>query len=363
MLSPNINKTKNILTDSFNEIMAIDGFSYGVQNTVIGVLPKDPEWLAAVRSRLAMMAKAGENWQFAKPDIWSALLSHFPDYASAFAGVAQMKAAGELKGADVWIETLEKTLVAPLQKIVAATIAVNGELDKHYEDFKSIVPLLKDSIDQGWEELSDEEALMVKIAGALATLQAEVGNLEEQISSSAISGGKSTVTSAVSITYKLLSSAAPSVPYLSVASMAFTVGKTFYDIVSKTEQITEDLKEIETLQLEASEAAQAAAGTKAVLQLLYNTDESFVSIRESTTRLTTLWQAELGKLNAVVEALQSGADPETYFEILAIPAANANWQAINDYVQILSRVPREYGPPVLLEPGSPPSAGKDPLAN
>jgi hypothetical protein len=55
MLSPSINVANSLLAQAFNETLRLDSYSVSAGGTTIGVLHKDPEWLASVRSRLAML--------------------------------------------------------------------------------------------------------------------------------------------------------------------------------------------------------------------------------------------------------------------------------------------------------------------
>jgi hypothetical protein len=226
MLSPNINTAKVILTDSLNEMLAIDSFSHTAQNTQVGFLAKDPAWLSAVRSRVAMMAKEGASWELDRPNIWSSLLVQVTDYASSFAGIAEIQESGQLTTAAQWVNTMEAVLAKPLQTAITNTTNANDAIDKHYENFNAIIPLLKDSIDKGWAELAAEEQEMIRIAAALATLQAQVGQLEDKVTSGMISGGTSYVKSAVNIIYNIVTASGGGIPYLTIASMAYTVGKT-----------------------------------------------------------------------------------------------------------------------------------------
>ena len=224
------------------------------------------------------------------------------------------------------------------------------QINLEYDRFKDIQPLLDQSIQNGWDELADEEAIMVKIAGEIGSLQTQVSNLEDQIDSTVISDGKDVISSSVSIVYDLLTAAEASVPFLGAAAMAFTVGKMFYDVIEDTAEIQETLEKIGALQLEASHEAQAAAGTKAVIQIVYNLEKSFLSIQDVLPQISTLWSTEKQKVQSVIEALESGADPDDYLEILAIPTADANWKKIDEFVSAILAVQFTQGKAVVLDP-------------
>lgn len=138
-----------------------------------------------------------------------------------------------------------------------------------------------------------------------------------------------------------------------MAAAAFTVGKFYYDIITKTAAVGETLQQIAKLQIEASEEAQAAAGTKLVLRLLYNLELTFGRIVDVMPQIVTMWSTERDKVQQAIQALQAGADPATYFDIFTIPIANANWQAISKFAIAIPATKTTVGPPVTLDPQHP----------
>ncbi|XYH97860.1 hypothetical protein ACMHYB_60600 [Sorangium sp. So ce1128] len=352
MLSPTIFSVQELLIQGFNEILRIDGYAITTQNTFVGKLASDPVWLTPVRSRIAMLAAAGASWTAERPDIWAGVLVPFVDYAAAFGGVAG-KAP---QTAAAWIELLQQVLIPELDKAVSGTRAADASLQAHHRKFKSIQPLLADSINQGWQALADEEQQMVKIAAELSHLQDMIAQLQSSITSTDISTGKGVVQSTVTMLYNVATGTAASFSFLSMAGAAFTVGKTFYDIIQGTSEITDTLKQIAVLQLQASEEAQAAAGTKLVLQVLYDLELRFGAITDILPQIVNMWSSERDKIQAVIEALQSGADPATYFELATISVADSNWQAIKRFALQLRDAQTTAGPPVTLDPQQPGAA-------
>lgn len=348
MLSPVINNAEELLTQALNEIMQLDNYAKTSNNIILGKLPKDPAWLSSVRSRVGLLSKAGASWIAEKPDIWSSILVQFPHYASSFSAIADQQSQGLIEP-DQWVPLLKDVLYSQLVQAVEVTTKANDQIQAEEEKFKDIQPLLEESIKAGWDALASEEQQMVKIAKALTQLQDEAGSLEDSITSSMISDGKSIIQSSVTTIYKLVSTTAPSISYLSILTSAFTVGKMYYDIISNSEKIAQDLKKIGELQLEATEEAQAAAGTENVLKLLYNLEKSFLAIQDVVPQIISMWKVEQGKVQEAIEALESGANPDDFFEILTIPTANENWQAINKFALAISKLECTIGKPVILD--------------
>ncbi|MGN6815645.1 MAG: alpha-pore-forming cytotoxin subunit MakB [Solirubrobacterales bacterium] len=353
MLSPQITVAEGLITDSFNQALSIDSYSLKSQSLLIGKLPEDPQWLVSVRNRVEMLSKAGAAWTQEKPEIWGPVLLQFADYSSAFAGVAEMKKAGALKTQKQWIEVLEQTLLPELRKAATTTEESAGKFRTRLQAFRSVQPLLEESIREGWLELHNEERAMTEIAAQLAHLQDVVSSLEESISSTQISSGQSIVQNTVKTVYEIAIEVSVSFSFLSMAASVYTVGKTFYSIISGIAEISETLDKIGELQLKASNQAQAAAATKMVLQLVYDLELSFARIVETLPRLTTMWRTELEKVKSVIGALEAGVEPGDYVDLVTFSVANANWQQINSLVQAIVTVKTKEGPPVLLDPQKP----------
>src|SRR5690606_7352167 len=89
MFAPDINTTKNQLTTLFNEIHGISGYSIGIQDTLIGTLPKEPAWIPAVRSEMKLLSQAGANWIEKSPDSWVVILTSFIDYGTDFVAISE----------------------------------------------------------------------------------------------------------------------------------------------------------------------------------------------------------------------------------------------------------------------------------
>ncbi|WP_020653805.1 alpha-pore-forming cytotoxin subunit MakB [Massilia niastensis] len=353
MLSPAINTAKDLLTQALNEVIRLDKYATSADNIVIGKLPADPDWLASVRSRTSQLGDAGVAWMMEKPDLWATVLVQFTDYVTAFQGVAEMAQGGKITTSAQWVDLLSHVLLPQLGQAVALTNAVDVRVQKAMQRFSVIQPLLEASIDEGWTELAHEEQQMIKLASELTHLQDKVASLESSITSGVISSGQGAITTSVKTIYSIVTAAGAGFSFLSLGVSVLTVGKSYYDLVTATNEIADTLTGIAALQLQASEEAQAAAGTKLILQLVYNLQKSFLAIQHVLPQISAMWNAELEKLQSVIEALQSGADPQTYFEIFSIPTAAANWQAINDFAMAIPNLKREVGKPVLLNPLDP----------
>lgn len=351
MLSPSVEVAHLLLTQAFNETLRIDSYAQTTENLMIGKLPEDPPWLAAVRSQVAMLGEAGRAWINDRPGIWSSVLLQFPDYAATFAGVAETKES--FGTAQQWIEVLQATLEPQLTQAITATEEATEAFRSHLGAFQKVQSLLQESIKAGWAELGSQEEEMIAIATELGRLQTLVTSLEQSITSGEISSGQSIVSTTVQTLYNIATEAGESFSFLSMATSAFTVGKSYYDLITETFEVDETLKEIAALQLKASQKAQAAAGTKITLNLLYELELSFGRIVDVMPQITTMWRGEREKVRSVIAALKAGVDPSTYLELFTMPIANANWQKIDSLVQAIVTLNIEVGKPVVLDPQNP----------
>ncbi len=353
MLSPDIAKSRKVLTDAFNEVLNLDGSALAVTNTQIGVLKPDPDWLADVRTKTAMLAGAGRAWSADKPDLWSAVLVQFVTYADSFGAVAEAQQRGEITTRQQWIDVLQNVLLRDLKTAVAASDSAAKKIKKHADDFQVISPLLRQSIQDGWNELAKEEAEMVAISAALTHLVDLCATLEGSISEKEISSNQSIAITTVKTIYNVMIGEVVATSFLSVAGAAYTVGEFFYDIITKTAEVETILGQIADAQVKASAAAQAAAGTKLVLQVLYDMLESFARINDSMPALVAVWEDQQNRMQGTIDALKAGADPEALENLETVPFANRIWQTLKTFVIRIRDKRSEIGRPVILDPQFP----------
>lgn len=352
MLSPSVDETHAQLTQAFNGTLHLDSYSQGAQDLLIGKLEDDPPWLTGVREEVKSLAQAGAAWVRDKPAIWGGALSQFASCASAFGGVAPMQSAGVLTTREQWIEVLETVLQPPLAEAAATTRQSADAFEKHLDAFRSLRPSLEKSIEEGWAELDEEEQEMTVIAAEIAHLQDLVSSLEQAVTATDISAGKSVITTSVTTMFNIVTEAG-SVPFLSVAVTEFTVDMAFYDLVASNEEISDALQQIGALQLRASAEAQAAAGTKMVLRVLYGLELSLERIIDALPQLAAMWEAELEKVEEATDAVRAGADPSSFLELRSIPSASASWAEISAFAEAIPALTSTVGQPVVLNPQAP----------
>ncbi len=344
MLSPNIDMTLDMLTGVYKDFINISNYDATCNSLVIGHVAQDPQWLVSVRSRSSKLKNVMNEFVEQKPKMFADILTSFIDYQSTIAAVASNRKS--VSTAEEWLALL-KPLKATLEDNVAIANNAQQKFTHAYDQAKDVESLINDSVNDGWEELSDEEQAMVKIANQIGSLTANIENLGASVSSAQLRAGKTYIQSTVTIAYGVVMGTVSSVPFLSFAGAIFTIGYSAYDTIRSAEEIQRDLDQLTELQNKATEEAQAAAITKATIQILSNMSEDFLKIDDNLPALALLWQDELDKVSGLISALQSGSDPTLLYDLQTIEIAATSWKTIADFAKKIS-LPPQIGVPVLV---------------
>lgn len=352
MLSPDINKAKNDLTEGYKSIVSLDGFAFTTNNLKIVKLPKDPDWLPAVREEVELLNQASGSWTSARPNIWAPVLVDFKDYITTFDSFAEQVARGGVSDKQQWITLLEAVLLPALKKAVSTTTAAKTQLEEHRSAFSSVLPEIDKSIQKGWDALAGEEQQMLQLATELGSLNQLAESLGAQITTDSISGGKGMVSSAVSMLYAAGSAgAAATIPVLGIVVAVFAIGKSFYDIIKDDDKLIATMRRITEIQNKLSDDAQGLALTKGTLQILYNLELKYLAATDALPTIIELWIDQQTKVQDAINALNAGAQPDQYLDLLTIPTAKVMWQAISDFVAQLETTDIQVGQPVTLDIG------------
>lgn len=345
MLAPNVNDVIDNLALAYSTVTRVDAFAYASMNTAIGKLSPDPDWLGPMRQELVLLSNAGAQWQQKKPAIWTPLLAQFPSYASligAFADVAEQMGNDK----EAWLAALSQ-LSNALLTAANASKAAEGEFVLQVNNLNNIERVFDSSLDKAWAALASEEQEMTELAMQVGALQTRLANLEANLTAGEISSGASYIQSSVSIAYTLVSSVGVSVPYLSIVGLLFTIGKTAYTLIEADKQIDETISKIVELRNEMSVEAQAAAMSKAIIQLITSFDKNLAAVGRQLPAMSAMWSAENDKVVAAMQAIKAGAVPSYVVDLVSLPSAAATWKTLADFVTKLLAIP-EMGQPVTL---------------
>ena len=352
MLAPVVNDAMDKLTDAYSGIAAIDNFSISCQSIAIAKLTQDPDWLPPVRVEIAMLNQDAGAWQLARPAIWAPVLASFVNYFSTMSGVAD---AYDPKGNNetaVWIKLLQDTLLPAVSNCLKTCQAADLALRTKTSSFSAVLPQLDKSIQAGWDALGSEEQEMLKLAEQLGGLFQTVQSLGATLDSDIISSGKDYTQTAVTMLYEAAAAGeAAEIPIVGIVVAVFTIGKSFYDIIKDDDELIAAMDQINKVKAALSDEALAVALTKSTLQTLYSLEAQYLALRDAIPELIDLWTTEQSKVEDAINALQAGANPNQYLDLLTLPIALADWTSINDFVGKVINLDATVGQPVTIDIG------------
>lgn len=352
MLSPNLNTTTDQLAQAYSTVRQVDAFAFASMNTLVGKLNPDPDWLPTVRQRIELLSEAGELWQQKKPQIWAPILTQFTSYSTLFSGFAQVSSTlGNDK--EAWMDVLT-AMSAALATGKNIAHAAQGQFTLQINNLNNIRQVLDSSIATAWSSLASEEQAMIDLAVQITSLQDQLNDLEGSLSSAEISAGKGFIQSSVTISYTLVSAAGVEVPYLAIAGLLYTVGKMAYDVIVTDKEIDQTIGKIVQLRINMSQDAQAAAMSKAIIQLIDNFDKSLLAVNSQLPPLAAMWEGEQARIQQVINSIIAGAQPRQIIELVSMPSAAATWNQLSDFCVRLSQMSTN-GKPVTITTSNPPN--------
>ncbi len=346
MLCPDVIATSEDLAGAYSQFLAVNSFSRSAGDIVVSPLSPDPDWLPPLRHRIAELAKLSAQWRLDYPDLVASYLTPFTNYSTSFGAFAQQAAKF---GDDVGLWT--QSLTALHNGILQAARDANGaasSFTEHLGKIKIVEGQLNQSLTTAWSELADEENKIVALATQVVRLQDRVDQLQDNLTSGTISSGKSYFQTAATISYSILTEAAVSIPYLAIVSEVYTIGKMAYDLIVTDKEISAALQQIADLTVEASQAAQAAAMSKGVIQLINRLDLQVTGLNNRLPALGRMWEDGAEKISATIDAIRSGAVPSQVLDLVSMPAAAAGWNTLGDLSRKAVTTIPQYGKPVFL---------------
>lgn len=346
MLSPNVVEVSEDIAMAFSQFFAVKSFSYSVGQIVVSPLKPDPDWLPPLRHRIATLAELAAKWQADYPALIVNYLLPFTNHAATFGAFAgQVEKFGNDVG--LWTDALTALQASILKAKSDAKTAATGFTDR-LALIKTVEGQLNDSLKTAWTELAAEEAKIVALATQIVHLQDRVDQLQDNLTSAEISAGKTYFQTAATISYTIMTAASVEIPYLSILTEVCTIGKMAYDLIVTDKQINEALQKIADLTVEASAAAQAAAMSKGVIQLVNRLDLQVTGLNDRLPALARMWDTEAAKISAAIDAIHSGAVPTQVFDLVSMPSAAAGWASLAELSRKAIATTPVVGQPVFL---------------
>jgi hypothetical protein len=346
MFSPNVIEVSENIAGAHAQFLSTTGFLNGAIQTHVSPLSPDPLWLTPLRDRMQKLRDVGHKWQIDAPKIETSYYQSFIDYSALISGVAETIDGKNLSNPDLLdLLNVMRTQLLSYQKAAKTSEA---DFTKHLDQISSVESLLNQSLTTAWNELALEEQAMVRIAVAITSLQDEVDQLQDSLTSAEISSGKSYFQTAATISYTLVTTAGEEIPFLSIVSEVYTIGKMAYDLIVTDKKIDEAIDKIVELRVEATEAAQAVAMAKGIVHLINNFEKRMAGMAHNLPAIDQMWEAEAGKIGSAIDAINKGADPTILLDIVTMNAAAATWQSLAQLAQNCIISPVKHGKQVLI---------------
>lgn len=289
-------------------------------------------WIASLRTRLGLLAQDAETWLDDKPAVASLPFSGFGGYRNAFfaaAGVLQGDSSKETK-----VEALDRLRAAAQGNLTDAGKA-RFLFERWISQAVTHLGAMDESIQDAWSDLGSAEKKVVTLSEKIVAVQDGLNALQgvvapDQFSSQTISDLTKILTNSASLTYSVAFAGLP-MPYMTVATTFFTLGKLFYTIFSTDKKIHKQLQELEGYRLELNEAQLALAQTKAALSSLYDLKLLLSGQQSSLAEVETFWREEVRNITTVRDkfALASEISPDDP-ELRQLPVAQAAWDELKD---------------------------------
>lgn len=346
MLSPNVVEASEDIAASCSQFLALRSFSRSGGQIVVSPLSPDPAWLTPFRQRLASLAKTCSTWQLDSPDIIANYYLPFTNYSTSFGAFARQSSEFG-NDVDLWVQAL-RALHENITKGRDKASSSAKSFTEHLRQIKIVEGQLDENLITAWSELATEEKQMVALAEQITRLQDRVSQLQDNLTSAELSSGKSYFSTAATISYEILTAASVEIPYLSIVVEIYTIGKMAYDLIVTDKEISDALSQIAELTVKATEAAQAAAMSKAVIQLINRLDVQVTGLNDRLPALDRMWENEAEKLSAAIDSIQSGAKPTRVLDLVSMPSAAAVWETLAKLSRNAVAPPSIPGAPVFI---------------
>jgi hypothetical protein len=347
MLAPDISTMTSQMTDAYNSVVSMDGFSTSVMDLQVIKLQHDPDWLPPVRTELDALRTQAGIWNAKRPDVWAPFLVAVSNYVSTFQSVASA-GKNDLDTA-TWLELLGP-LLTTLDDINTKLQSAETEFSDLRGQIAAILPSIDKSIQAGWTALGQEEAEMEDLATQLGNLSAQATAANQKIDSDAISQNKQIISTSVKMLYAVASAGAEaSIPILGIAVAVVTIGKGFYDLIEDADKLEGLMRDITAIQAKMTDEAQALALTKGTLQTLYEVEKQYLATRDAMPILIETWSNERQKVQDAIDALKAGASPSQYIDLIKIADAAKAWGSIETFTQNLESADVSLAPPVTFD--------------
>ncbi len=325
MLAPDVITSCDRMAEAFDNLLKLDRFCASGNGISIAELVPDPQWLIGTRYNLSLVAAECRKWQLVRPELWAGFIGPLKSYVSSFGAFAEtFHCTSDRTDQVVMLEAMYRKL----EEAMNEAAAMNYLFREYYDRIHAVGILVSDIIERGWIELADQYQAMIRVASGLSELQYEIEDLQDSVTSGVLNKGTKISKSTVKYIYKITGSAGASVPYMTFATLGFTVGKTLYDAFSASSAIRKTAERIAEAKTRMSSLAQATACTRMIIGTMNGMEKEFLVVRDKMEGFREVWNGELVKMRSALNAVKNGVDPAHYFDLATIGVAYQSWTQI-----------------------------------
>lgn len=323
MLAPAQSDVEDDLVEISNVIRDIGRFAQSCLSASVAQQSPALLWITDAQAILAACRGAAQQWLAAKPDCIPLLINMFASYSSLMsAGVTTLTPD---RSADDWTKflvALKEAAKGNAKSANAAMLVIAGQQTDFLKAHDDLQQAVQEAQAAAEAENVDIQAVGVQIQG----LMDRVNSLSDGATAEILGAGESMGQTAVSITYDAITAVGEvEVPYFAMVAIVYTSGSSIYQLVENDSQIGNFLDQIATLMVQLDHDIRILAMTKALLATLARMNDAYLFAAQVAPRLNAYWNAEVDKIDIVVEAIANGVAPAHMTELASMTKAEAVW--------------------------------------
>lgn len=331
MLAPDdIEPILNGLKEFYFTVRCADRVAYAGKTIRIYPINENFQKLQEISKDVAALGVSGNKWYAERAGIISNVVSTFQKYSVLFSAARTvLESTDDQK---VVLATLN-SLIGKVEENIRQTRKAEEAFSDYLTQSKKAVEKLEKGIETSWEQLALSESNMVVISNQICRVQSQIEALDKDASlnfldSQTVNDCRSVCTQTASICYSLVVNGL-SMPYLSVGVLAFTFGKSIYQIVQNAGQFEKEVEKLQELSQKLSLEQKTLVQTKMLLRTLYMLHEMVKEQYNSLEQMIVFWKNEKRNLETVQSNItcMKGYSKENP-EVMQVPIADVVWNML-----------------------------------
>ena len=339
LLAPDRKEVENLLADTATTWLRLNGFTNALLNADIGELSPNPPWLLDAHKALGANRQVGFQWFQDAAEIRTSVVVPFIRYNAAFQAFVQITQINdEPKCVAQLIADLER-LCASIRANIRTIEQGSSAMSLVVHQFASVHGQMQQAATEAVAANASNQVKILKSAAAIAQLEQEIINLGGEIRSGAFSSGEAIVENEIDLIYSIAAGAAE-IPFVGIGLLIVTVVTDLIEDIVHSEEISRLMAELDEAMKEEFTEVQAAIALQGATSAFSRLNDLYLQAQGFTPHISLIWEAELDKLEALIEGLKSGADPALMPSFQKLPEAVTDWEALTKFAtSLLSAVP------------------------